>query len=356
MSRTKAKTFGRIALDKGYLEPDALDHLLDQQREMAQRQVTVRLGELLLLVGQLDVDQLFDVLSEQLERVRVCHHCDETFRVAASKKSSKKRPRCPKCDERMDLGVLPSLDQVTADMARLKDSLTRVDRKELARIKKGRFARTSKVRRQRVVSAKSLNEGRRSYKPAAPGPVPRTRPARLKSTKQARSLRRPSTRFSLKEVQQSRRESQQSVEPSATRSRSRSKHGMALLLLLVCLGSGYGVWRSSSAPVSPAAAAPLTASVKTPAVTQAMAAGRLVLIDGELALETGRGGRIWLIGEQSEAFGHMKQFLEAGAQSVYLSVRGRLISENGERLIEVVQWRRTSAAPGQLEITEPADR
>ncbi len=94
-------TFGRIAIDKGYVRPQALTEVLQQQKRMADRDVLARLGELMLLVGQLNVEQLFDVLGEQVKTVRVCRHCERTFRVAVPS-GNKKRPRCPECGEPFD--------------------------------------------------------------------------------------------------------------------------------------------------------------------------------------------------------------------------------------------------------------
>ncbi len=352
-------TFGRIAIDKGYVRPQALTEVLQQQKRMADRDVLARLGELMLLVGQLNVEQLFDVLGEQVKTVRVCRHCERTFRVAVPS-GNKKRPRCPECGERMENGRAPSLTDVKTDMTRLKRRLSQVDRRELRRIKLEQecFRRPSNTP-LRLSAAQSQARSAGGYKPAAAKQKVKRleRRPKMANLPKKRPVRKPSTRFSLKQVQAHRGQRRGTI-PSPVLVEAEGSGRWKLLvgmLLLPAIVACLWSYRSASPSAGPPVAA-VARPAPGPAVdVHAWVVGRLVLIEEELALDTG-SKRVWLAGEQPEAFAHMRRFIRSGQKTVYLQVWGTLISEQGELVIQVAQWQRTPAQQARLVIEERSSR
>lgn len=121
---------GGIAVELGYVSPDKLDRALRRQRKLAKRdQIDARLGELLLVRGELSLGQLEKVLSVQGTRRLRCPSCEKALEI---NRLGKKQPRCPGCGAGIPTPTVPPRAETIARAERLRRAM--IDTFDRARI------------------------------------------------------------------------------------------------------------------------------------------------------------------------------------------------------------------------------
>ncbi len=91
------KAFGQIALRRGLIGLKDLEAALLEQERLRKLNLQFRLGEVLVALGVLDVEQVLEVLAEQRKRILLCPSCDFHYNVFDHQPLEKYR--CKKCGD-----------------------------------------------------------------------------------------------------------------------------------------------------------------------------------------------------------------------------------------------------------------
>jgi len=105
------RRFGRIALERGWIDPDELESAILEKERLARRNLRFRIGEILVERGAIEPEQVREILAEQGLEVRICRACDLAFNVRAPRGGGARR--CPSCGE--DLVATPFLQGIDVD-------------------------------------------------------------------------------------------------------------------------------------------------------------------------------------------------------------------------------------------------
>ncbi|MBI4583427.1 MAG: hypothetical protein HY717_05325 [Planctomycetes bacterium] len=105
------KVFGQIALKKGMITLEQLESALLEQQRLKLKNFQIRLGEVLVALKHLKVNEVFDILAEQNGRILICPSCDCHFTVLSY--SPEKRYKCSQCDAYLKTPTF--LDTVVTD-------------------------------------------------------------------------------------------------------------------------------------------------------------------------------------------------------------------------------------------------
>jgi len=103
--------FGRIALERGWIDPAQLEGAILEKERLARRNLRFRLGEILVARGDIAPEQVREILAEQGLEVRICRACDLAFNVRAAQEGAP--GRCPTCGN--DLIAIPFLQGIDVD-------------------------------------------------------------------------------------------------------------------------------------------------------------------------------------------------------------------------------------------------
>ena len=107
------RSFGQIALERGWIEVAQLEEALLEQERLRRLRLNFRIGEVLVRMEALNVDQAREILREQGFDLSCCRDCDALVEGASAEGKS---GRCPICDGELRPPVF--LDPVPADVAR----------------------------------------------------------------------------------------------------------------------------------------------------------------------------------------------------------------------------------------------
>jgi len=104
---------GRLVLDKGLADPEAVRSCLEKQAKLAKEGINKRLGELLVEEGQLSSSTVENLLRRHLQHVLKCGKCGVFFGVRGY--NPEKTYRCKRCDGALTEGsqISPALDSTT---------------------------------------------------------------------------------------------------------------------------------------------------------------------------------------------------------------------------------------------------
>jgi hypothetical protein len=91
------KTFGQVALRRGWVKPPQLEAAMLEQERLRKLNLQFRIGEVLVAMGVLTVDQILEILNEQRQRILQCPVCDFHYGVLEYHEGGEYR--CRKCGE-----------------------------------------------------------------------------------------------------------------------------------------------------------------------------------------------------------------------------------------------------------------
>lgn len=109
------RSFGQIALEHGWLDAPGLEAALLEQERLRRLRLNFRIGEVLVRLGSLQVDQVRSILKEQGFDLSCCRDCDTLIEGATSDVGD---GTCPECGGELRPPVF--LDPVPADRHRSK--------------------------------------------------------------------------------------------------------------------------------------------------------------------------------------------------------------------------------------------
>ncbi len=107
------RSFGQIALERGLIEVAQLEEALLEQERLRRLRLNFRIGEVLVRLQALSVDQVRSILREQGFDLSCCRECDALIEGASE---DGKSGTCPFCDGELRPPVF--LDPVPADHPR----------------------------------------------------------------------------------------------------------------------------------------------------------------------------------------------------------------------------------------------
>ncbi len=102
------RSFGQVALSKGWIELSQLEAALLEQERLRRTNLSFRLGEILVRLGSLGVDQVRDILRQQGYEVMKCRSCDLVLAFGAEE-------LCPTCEGALE--PTEFLDIVRSDVS-----------------------------------------------------------------------------------------------------------------------------------------------------------------------------------------------------------------------------------------------
>jgi hypothetical protein len=107
------RSFGQIALRRGLIGLSELEAAILEQDRLRRLNLQFRLGEVLVALGVLNLDEVLGVLDEQKKRILRCPSCDDHYSVFDYQ--ADRQYRCKKCGERLAEPLF--LDAVVVDGA-----------------------------------------------------------------------------------------------------------------------------------------------------------------------------------------------------------------------------------------------
>ncbi len=105
------RAFGRQAMKAGLIDADQLERALLEQQRLRRLNLQLCLGDIMVSLGYMTVDDVLDVLARQEARILVCPSCDSHFTVHAFSPSAKYR--CKHCESVLEIPKY--LDTVATD-------------------------------------------------------------------------------------------------------------------------------------------------------------------------------------------------------------------------------------------------
>jgi len=107
------RSFGQIALERGWLQVADLEAALLEQERLRRLRLNFRIGEVLVRLGTLEVDQVRTILREQGFDLACCRDCDALVEGATTGDGG---GVCPECGGELRPPVF--LDPVPGDRVR----------------------------------------------------------------------------------------------------------------------------------------------------------------------------------------------------------------------------------------------
>jgi hypothetical protein len=95
------KVFGQLALRKGLVTLDRLETALLEQQRLARMNLHISVGEILVALKFMKVDEVLEILSVQNKRILVCPYCDSHFTVIGY--HGEKNYECRQCEQALDV-------------------------------------------------------------------------------------------------------------------------------------------------------------------------------------------------------------------------------------------------------------
>lgn len=106
------RAFGRIALDRGWIDVGQLEAALLEQERLRRKSLHFRIGEVLVKSKSLEIDRVRTILREQGVDGRHCDQCESV--VAVEIGTNERQSSCPSCGG--GLQDLAFLDIVRCDL------------------------------------------------------------------------------------------------------------------------------------------------------------------------------------------------------------------------------------------------
>lgn len=104
------RSFGQIALERGWVVVEDLERALLEQERLRRVRLNFRIGEVLVRLGAMEVEQVREILREQGFDLSICGDCDTL--VEGGRGDAEEAP-CPQCGGALHPPVF--LDLVPAD-------------------------------------------------------------------------------------------------------------------------------------------------------------------------------------------------------------------------------------------------
>ena len=95
------KVFGQMALRRELVSLSNLEAALLEQRRLARMNLCIGLGEVMVSLGFMKVEEVLEILSAQNQRILVCPDCDGHFTVIGFHRE--KQYKCPHCQESLEV-------------------------------------------------------------------------------------------------------------------------------------------------------------------------------------------------------------------------------------------------------------
>jgi len=110
-ARQAAATLGELAVSQGWATWTQIHECIEEQARLERFRLFMRLGEVMISRGVLDVTQVLSLLGRQQVTILGCPGCFSRYNV--SKYDAAKREQCPKCGTALEIPV--TIDTVKVD-------------------------------------------------------------------------------------------------------------------------------------------------------------------------------------------------------------------------------------------------
>jgi hypothetical protein len=107
------RSFGQIALRRGWIGVGELEAAILEQDRLRRLNLQFRIGEVLVSLGSLSLEQVLKILAEQKKRILQCPSCDDHYSVSDYR--PQEEYRCKKCGDLLTEPLF--LDTVAVDGA-----------------------------------------------------------------------------------------------------------------------------------------------------------------------------------------------------------------------------------------------
>ena len=95
------KVFGQLALRKGFVTLDRLETALLEQQRLARMNLHISVGEIMVALKFMKVEEVLEILCVQNKRILVCPYCDSHFTVIGY--HSEKNYKCRHCEQALEV-------------------------------------------------------------------------------------------------------------------------------------------------------------------------------------------------------------------------------------------------------------
>lgn len=93
---TLERSFGQVALERKWITLDHLEEAILEQQRLRRLKLQFRIGEILLRLRRLTLEQVREILAEQGRAVAGCERCATFVRILAGAEDAE--PTCPICN------------------------------------------------------------------------------------------------------------------------------------------------------------------------------------------------------------------------------------------------------------------